>query len=126
MIARITLPGDTPSLKNSKRIFRFGGNTRIVPSEAYQRWAGPLLMLLKSCELVGRDWRYPVRIDFCFCRKTRRHFDYINLGQGPLDLLVEAGVLKDDDMDHVVPGSWDWTIDKDNPRVELTIREASE
>jgi Holliday junction resolvase RusA-like endonuclease len=124
MNTRIILPGNTPSLKNSKRIVQAGQRPRLIPSKAYQKWAAPLLWQLKQCELVGRQWRYPVQIDFHFYRKDKSRFDFINLGQGPLDLLVELGILADDDMRHVVPGKWAWEVDKKNPRVELVIREA--
>lgn len=58
-----------------------------------------------------------------FYRATRRKFDHLNIAQGPLDLMVEAGILADDDMIHVLPGCFEWSVDKDNPRVEVVISE---
>ena len=86
---RLILPGETPSLKNSKRIVVAGdGKRRIIASATYKTWAKAIIGQLKRCQLVGHAWRYPVRIDFHFYRTTRRKFDYINLAQGPLDLMV--------------------------------------
>jgi Holliday junction resolvase RusA-like endonuclease len=120
----ITIPGETPSLKNSKRIIYPGGHPRLIPSKQYSRWVVAALWQLKQHPAVGREWHYPVRVDFVFYRTTRRLFDYINAAQGPLDVLVEAGILAGDDMNLVKPGEWNWAIDKENPRVELTITEA--
>lgn len=103
-IYRLTLPSETPSLKNSKQIVTAGRFPKLVPSKFYRQWAKPILKRLKRCELVGHQWAYPVTIDFHFYRASRRRFDYINLAQGPLDLLVEAGILADDDMACVIPG----------------------
>ncbi len=120
---QLTISGETPSLKNSKQIVQAGRFPKLVPSKAYKKWAKQVLRKLKRCELVGRPWHYPVIIDFHFYRTTRRRFDYVNLCQGPLDLMVEAGILDDDDMTCVIPGQWAWDVDQANPRVEVTIYE---
>ena len=138
---KLIIPGDVPSLKNSKQLAVLGTlpgrnglpyktwlnrllrQIKIVPSKAYQRYARRALPLLKQCNLVGYDWQYPVTIHFYFYRATRRKFDHLNIAQGPLDLMVEAGILADDDMAHVIPGVFEWGVDKDNPRVEIVISE---
>ena len=121
---RLIIPGETPSLKNSKRIVTTNnGRRRIIASERYEAWANAIRVRLGQCSLAGHPWSYPVQVDFHFYRTTRRRFDYINLAQGPLDLMVEAGILADDDMMHVVPGCFEWSVDKDNPRVEIVISE---
>lgn len=119
----ITIPGNTMSLKNSKRIIMAGGRPRLLSSQPYEAWANHAGWELKASGLIDHKWRYPVTIHFHFVRATKQKFDYINLAQGPLDLLVQAGILKDDDMTHVIPGRFTWAVDKENPRCELTIEE---
>lgn len=122
----LTIPGETPSLKNSKRIVWAGRYPKLVPSKFYLDWFEESHWRLKGSELIGERWQYPVTIDFIFYRRTRSRFDFVNLAQGPLDLLVEAGILDDDDMRHVIPGRMTWEVDKGNPRVEMVIREPLE
>jgi Holliday junction resolvase RusA-like endonuclease len=119
----ITIDGSTPPLKNSKRLVWVKGRPRVIPSKRYKVWETAALAILKTSDLVDHKWQYPVTIDFHFYRPSKRRFDYINLAQGPLDVLVAVGILADDDMKHVVPGEWGWSVDKDNPRVELVIRD---
>lgn len=40
-----------------------------------------------------------------------------------LDGLVEAGVIEDDSIDYVVGDTSSYSLDKDNPRIEITINE---
>lgn len=126
MIFQLTIPGETPSLKNSKQVIQVKGKPRLIPSKAYQDWAKGLILELKRCELAGQEWNYPIKVDFHFYRSTYRRFDFINLAQGPLDLMVEAGILTDDDMCHVIPGEWGWSVDKGNPRAVLTIHDGGQ
>ena len=121
--AIIELPGQAMSLKNSKQIIKAGQSWRIIPSKPYERWAEAVLWQLKVNENIGREWRYPLRASFHFYRKTRHRFDYINLAQGPLDLLVEAGIINEDDMHHIIPGDFSWSVDKNNPRTIIKLEE---
>ncbi len=82
------------------------------------------MLILKTNALVGHPWRYPVRMSFHFVRETRRRFDYNNLTQGIEDLLQLAGIIEDDDMNHVIPGpDFSWSVDKNDPRTIVTIIE---
>lgn len=51
MVVRVTLPGSIRSKKNSKRIFKQGKFTRVLPSKAYIEWEK------KARSMVG--WIYP-------------------------------------------------------------------
>lgn len=122
----VTIPGQTISLKNSKQIVVTGkGKRRIIASEAYQSYANAALWQLKTNELIGHKWHYPLLLSFHFVRRDRRIFDHINLAQGPLDLLVEVGIIAADDMNHVIPAGFSWEVDKVNPRCIVTIQEQS-
>ncbi len=66
------------------------------------------------------------RIELIFYPSTKRKADATNKAESVMDLLVDAGIIEDDNW-FVVPevrpklGG----IDKDNPRVEITIYETT-
>jgi hypothetical protein len=63
-------------------------------------------------------------VGFHYIRSSRRKFDYNNLGQGPLDLLTQAGIIKDDDMNHVIPnGDLSYEVDPKRVGVIITLEE---
>lgn len=75
----------------------------------------------EALRLKGTILNYPVKIEFFFYRRTKRVFDYINMAQGPLDLLVDVGIIPDDSVRYVIPVFTGWAVDKQNPRVVITI-----
>jgi len=121
----IIIEGEVYSKKNSKQIVGNSGKPRLISSKQYLQRAEGALWQLKVHPAVGRQWKYPLTAYFKFFRKTKRRFDYNNLSQGPLDLLAEAGIIKDDDMNHIIPNfSAGWIVDKQNPRVEIYLEES--
>lgn len=64
----------------------------------------------------------PVRVQYLFYMKTRRRVDKLNLCAAADDLLVEAGILKDDNS--AIVNNHDGSrvrYDKENPRTEIYI-----
>lgn len=113
-----------PSLKNRKQIVRVKGRSFLVPSKSYKAWHKVAKEGLEDHPLIEHQWKsLPLFIDFHFVRATRHKFDFINVAQGPLDLLVEMNILPEDNMETVVPRKWSWEIDKENPRTVLTLIE---
>lgn len=122
---KITIHGNTISKKNSKQIVPTSdGKHRVISSANYQQWAKDAMWQLKQYQ--PQVWRYPVKVRMTFYRENKRRADYNNLGQGPLDCLVAAGILADDDMAHVLPEYMPWQVDKAAPRVEIEIEEAGQ
>ena len=96
----------------------------MISSDFYRQWEEKALWQLKTHDLVGHPWRYPLRVGFHFIRETKARFDYNNLGQGPLDLLTQVGIISDDDMNHIIPnGHLSYEVDKDRPGVIVTLEE---
>lgn len=65
---------------------------------------------------------FPVQVTYLFYMKTKRVVDKSNLTAAADDMLVEAGILEDDNSRILV--SHDGTrvlYDKENPRTEITI-----
>lgn len=127
----IKLQGDIVSKKNSKRIAIKNRDKYprpfVISSEAYLKWmkfAGQQLLLYKNDYnnwIIKHPLKYPIRISFYFIRKTARKWDWPNMIQGPLDLLVDMGFIEDDDAYHVIPICEGWHIDKNNPGLIIKI-----
>lgn len=126
----IEIPGNTISSKNHKQIVfvnRGYGPKKpaLISSKPYSEWASMVKAALKNHALIGANWKYPLIIHFHFYRKTGAKFDFVNMAQGPLDLLQQLGIIADDDMNHVIPGRFTWSLDKHNPRLVIQIEENS-
>lgn len=65
---------------------------------------------------------YPINICYRFYMQTRRIVDQSNLIESMDDILIEAGIIKDDNS-RIVAGHDGTRVlyDKDNPRVEIYI-----
>lgn len=137
----IFIPENVPSSKNSKvngkffsktvmnylkcfGIKSFSGRRKEV---AFFKKPGihqfPVAELKKQFENV----EYPVQVYFHFVRKTRNHFDFVNICQILLDLFVAFDIIPDDDLDHIIPVCWiidnkAYKTDKNNPGVYIKIK----
>lgn len=140
----IFIPGNCPSLKNSKIKTSRG----IFPSKTVKSYLTDLGIQRYSAsrkEVIGyktkpnkleelRDLfnkalegkEPPVEIGFHFVRKSKHKFDFNNANQIIADLLTAHGIIEDDNMDYFIPYAFKmndkyYTIDKDNPGVYLRI-----
>lgn len=122
------LNGNVPSSKNSKRIVRAGKFPKLIWSKLALAYRG---VTLEEMARVKSHWdelvkntEDPLVVCFHFIRNSRRKFDFHNAVQTLSDLMVEAGWLEDDDMDHFLPvplqinGNW-YSLDKEAPGVIL-------
>jgi Holliday junction resolvase RusA-like endonuclease len=75
---------------------------------------------ISECE-SSLENRKPLKIAFKIYRKTRRRFDYVNIIQSLLDLMVKHNWIIDDNADEILPVFWEYEVDKYNPRVEISI-----
>ena len=100
---RIYIPGNVPSLKNSKQ----WTGSHLVPSKTVQRYkkeAGPHYLIKKKQFLEMVENRItPLYLSFHFIRDSRRKFDFHNAVQIVLDMMTEYGWIPDDNADEVVP-----------------------
>jgi len=141
----IFIPGNVPSLKNSKISTTIGKGenkrTILLPSKAVKNYLQKVgIKRYSGKEIEGYSTRanifsmsvgdyfkrstYPVMVQFHFVRDSRRKFDFHNAVQIIADLLVAHGFIQDDDMDHFLPfpmaieGKW-YSIDQKRPGVYL-------
>ena len=119
----LTVSGDTPSLKNSKQIFR-GKNGRpfITSSNASKEWRYKAVRELAEQFKGYKVTEYPITLRLIFYRSTLRRFDLDNAAGGVLDALVEAGVIEDDSFNHIEYLHLKYGgVDKNNPRAEIHL-----
>lgn len=115
----IKIPGRIPSKKNSRRVF----NGRLVTNEAYKAWCKKSAWLLVGVQRL----KLASSVRLVFYMPDNRRCDLTNKAESVMDLLVENCILEDD--------SWQVTgqivltaqkIDKENPRVEIYIKEKTD
>lgn len=121
----ITVPLAPVTKKNSMRIVRNRktGKRRIMPSQQSMDYEAEDLWHCKRAR-VQRPIEEPVEVKCLFYMPTRRRVDLTNLLESIDDVLVRAGVLKDDHSGIIVSHDGSRVLyDKDNPRTEVFIRE---
>ena len=118
----ITVPLAPITKKNHMRIMR-NKKTRkpfIMPSEQYQNYEAEAVWHCKRAR-VQRPIYEPVEVKCLFYMPTRRRVDLTNLLESIDDVLVRAGVLKDDHSGIIVSHDGSRVLyDKDNPRTRCT------
>lgn len=106
---RITLNGSTPSKKNSRINTKSG---RSFPSSKYTSWHK-----LASAQLVGIKPFITNNLIITFIAGDNRKFDLTNKAESIMDLLVDCGLIEDDNYSiipelHLKFGG----VEKDNAR----------
>ena len=117
----ITLFGDPRSKKNSQRLIRSGGRTIPITSAAYEQYRRDCLRQITGDMKQGIS--SPVNLQCVYYMATRRIVDLVNLIEATCDILVDAGVILDDNSRIVAAHDGSRVLyDKENPRVEIEIR----
>jgi Holliday junction resolvase RusA-like endonuclease len=135
----ITILGQTPSQKNGKQIVknRSTGNMFIMSNNRVKTWQADAIEQLKA---VDFKFNGRVQIDYMFYVKDRVQRDLDNMIASVNDVLQVAnaeqavqrgkmrpvkgtGIIKGDNWQLLKIGGADAEVDKENPRVVLTIIE---
>lgn len=122
MILRYTIPLPPVTKKNSQQILRNSktGRPFIVPSKQYKDYAWAAILFLRP--LPDKPIDYPVNVKCLFYMPTMRRVDLTNLLEAAHDVLVEAGVLADDNSGVIVSVDGSRVLySKENPRTEIEI-----
>jgi len=117
----IFIPGNCPSSKNS----RVWTGRMLITNKPTRSYENNTCFIYKAYKtkfraLLGKR-KYPLKVGFFFVRDTKRHFDYANVVQKVADMMVDAGWIDDDDMDHFNPVFLGYEVDKDNAGVRISI-----
>lgn len=119
MTYKITIPGRLPGLNEiieANRINRFAGAKQKKDAQK----------LIKLCARNLPVLTEPVKLEYLWIEQARRRdWDNIMAGQKFVqDALVDAGKLTNDGWANIILVRHDFAVDKDNPRVEVTITDS--
>lgn len=118
---KFTIPGSVPSKKNQKQIIQVRGRPLIISSKRHNEWHKATLPHLLGKRPVESKIE---RLEAIIYADSKRKFDLSNKFESIADLLVDAGIIKDDNC-YIIPevlikfGG----VDKTSPRAEITIYE---
>ena len=120
-----TIYGDPVTKKNSARIVNAGKYPRVLPSKAYLQYRADAIAQITGAKRL--HIASPVNLKVVYYMRTKRRVDLVNLLEATCDILVDAGVL-DDDNSRIVVGHDGSRVeyDKQNPRAEITITPIAE
>lgn len=120
---RLVIIGQPITKKNSQRLIYAKGRIIPIPSSQYKIYEASALKQLAK-QYQGEPIGNPVNLSCVYYLGRRYKGDLVGWIQATQDILVRAKVLTDDNYT-IVARLNDCAVgyDKDNPRVEITIRE---
>lgn len=113
----IILYGRIPSKKNSKMAIPIGKRCVLIPQKAYKEWHEISSWKLKGKQSIPT----PCKLEIIFYLPDARRTDLTNKTESIMDLLVDNGILPDDNCNEIPELSLIYRgIDRINPRAEIT------
>ncbi|WP_245191099.1 RusA family crossover junction endodeoxyribonuclease [Anaerococcus rubeinfantis] len=125
-LIHLTLYGNPATKKNSMQIYKNKktGQSFLSQSARYKEYARDCGRQITGRYKKGID--YPINLKCVYYRKTRHRVDLTNLLAATCDILADYGVIKDDNCKIVVGHDGSKVLyDKNNPRVEIEIKEVN-
>lgn len=97
----------------------------MLPSKPYKEYRECCLWRIPGWQKTRIN--YPVNMKCVYYMATKRNVDLVNLIEATCDILVDAGVIADDNSKIVVSHDGSRVkLDRDNPRAEITITRMSQ
>ena len=121
---KLTLPGEPRTKKNSQRILKNHktGASFVAPSGNYIQYRNNCLWYLRKCIGVPDPINQKVNVCCTYYMPTHRRVDLLNLLEATMDILVDAGILEDDNSNIVAGHDGSRVLyDKENPRTDVYI-----
>lgn len=126
---KITIYGFDSGLNEVLSAVYYDWRTKRVFNREKKKNDDLMIKHLRRCDFKEVKLNTPIEIDYKFYVKDKRH-DRMNIAsafdKSFLDALQKVGMLHNDGYDDVIGFSFDWEIDRTNPRVEVVIREVEE
>ena len=122
VVYEAVIPIEPRSKKNSQQICINSRTKRpfVKQNEKYVQFEKDCGFFLKHKPPAPID--YPVNVKCIFYRSTRIRCDLVNLQEAILDVLTRYEIIADDNFNIVATMDGSTVlIDKDNPRIEITI-----
>lgn len=108
--------------KNSNRIVKIGNKRKVISSKQYEEFEKECIYKLDN-KLKQLCIDKPINIRAVFYMDTKRRVDITNLLNALDDMLVKAGVIKDDNRNIVASHDGSLVLyDKVRPRIEIEIK----
>lgn len=123
---KIIIPG-IPRTKKTSQMILPTGKRRVLQSKNYREYENACLIYLSmQYKIHGNAIEKPINLKILVYKKDRIKSDLVGYLQSLSDILVKAGFIKDDNF-NIVKGYDDSRIfiDRDKPRVEITISKAT-
>lgn len=120
----LVIDGAPVTKKNSQRIIMIGGHLKIMPSKQYKEYEEMALRQLMAQPTPVAPISVPVTVTCVYRMPTHRRVDLVNLLEATDDILTRARIIEDDCVQIVASHDGSRvTYDKENPGVEITIKE---
>lgn len=118
---KITIPGQTPSKKNSRILLPRGKKIMSFPNQIYKKWHAAAMFDLRHKNIPELKLT-SIKISAVFFQHNLTDRDLSNQFESIADLLVDYGVIKDDNCFILTEIAIKLGgLDKDNPRCEVVI-----
>lgn len=122
MNMNLILYGRPITKKNSSRVIKCGAFTKVLPSKQFERYEKDCLRQITGKYKV--KYNKPCNMKCVYYMPTKHRVDLVNLLEATCDILVKANVLEDDNSNIIRSHDGSCVLyDKENPRVEIQIRE---
>lgn len=118
-----TFEGIPPSKKNSKQLYknRKTGKNFVVSSDKFQSWHSEYEWKILSKRMVKLTEK-GYKVGCLFYARTQGKFDLSNKWESIADLLVDCNIVVSDNYEILSEINLKFMgVDKDHPRVEVTI-----
>ncbi len=119
MTLTLTIVGPPRSKKNSQIAICMQGKPRLIQSKLYRDYEKDALKQL--CVWGNQTVKGPVKVVCRYWVPDKRKRDLTNLLAASHDILTKGGFIEDDSLIVSVDGSRIVGVDRENPRVEITI-----
>lgn len=123
MTQTFVIEGRLPSLNDYIKAER---TSKYIAASMKKKWQKYIAMEIKIAKL--KKVKKPVIIQYNhFAPDKRRDKDNISAIAHKFiqDALVETGIIENDGWDYVLKSYDDWEIDRNDPRIEVVIKEVS-
>lgn len=125
MINPIFIPGNVPSLKNSKQIVKRGNKPLLIPSKRHTQYAKETKARWMECKQLFADMKgsseKPLVVGMYFTRGSKHSWDYDNAISTVQDLMVSNEWIPDDNSDEIMCVPLGYHYDKNNPGVYIQL-----